>query len=57
MTYLVYWKNKSTRKYKKLGIGFKDANYATMEAINIYRRGLDSKVKKNNRTVFDSTKI
>ena len=56
-TSLIYWKRPSEKKYRLLGIGFTDSNFALMEAVNIYRRGLHSKVKMGGKIIFDSRKM
>ena len=53
----IYWKSKSDKKYKKLGIGFRDDSMAIMEATNILRRGFDVKIKTGNKYWFDSKKM
>jgi hypothetical protein len=52
----IYWKCEG-KKYKKLGIGFKNDNHAIHEATNILMRGCAVKIKKNNKYWFDSRKM
>lgn len=56
-TNYIYWKRKNEQKYRRLGIGFKDRDYAFLEAVNIIRRGLDVKIKENGKYYFDSKKL
>lgn len=53
----IYWKRPTEKKYKKLGIAFKDSDYAIFESTNILRRGLDVKIKANGKYWFDSKKL
>ena len=50
----IYWKRGVEKKYRKLGIGFRDSNFAAMEAANLLRRGLDVKIKTKGKFWFDS---
>lgn len=51
---VIYWKRPKEKKFKKLGLGFRDGNMASMEASNMLRMGLDVKIKANNKVWFNS---
>jgi hypothetical protein len=57
MVHRIYWKRPSDKKYKLLGLAFKDGNYAAAEAANMLRMGLDVKIKENNKIWFNSKKM
>ena len=56
-TNYIYWKTKRDKRFRKLGIGFKNERHAILEAVNIAKRGCDVKIKANGKYWFDSRKI
>jgi hypothetical protein len=53
-TNIILWKRPTEKKYKTLGVGFKDGGMASHEAADMLRRGLDVKIKANRKIWFDS---
>lgn len=53
----IYWKRKRDKRFKKLGIAFKDERHAILEAVNIAKRNCDVKIKSSGKYWFDSRKL